>query len=135
MTRLTSMTPKDTLPDGTRPLAGIRILSLESFGAGPYGTMLLADLGAEVIKIENPATGGDASRGVGPHFLGEGDSLYAQSFNMNKRSMALDLSRPEDHDDFLALVATADAVVNNLRGDLPKKEPQRSEMAAAGEMY
>ncbi|WP_341989689.1 CoA transferase [Azorhizobium sp. AG788] len=114
------MTPRET-PETTRPLAGLRILSLESFGAGPYGTMLLADLGAEVIKIENPATGGDASRGVGPHFLGESDSLYAQSFNMNKRSMALDLSRPEDHDDFLALVATADAVVNNLRGDLPKK--------------
>lgn len=103
------------------PLDGIRILSLESFGAGPYGTMMLADLGAEVIKIENPATGGDASRSIGPHFLGEGDSQYAQSFNLNKRSVALDLSRPEDRADFLALVETADAVVNNLRGDLPKK--------------
>lgn len=115
------MTLRNTTPDTTRPLAGIRILSLESFGAGPYGTMLLADLGAEVMKIENPATGGDASRSVGPHFLGEGDSQYAQSFNMNKRSIALDLGRPEDREDFLALVTTADAVVNNLRGDLPAK--------------
>lgn len=104
-----------------RPLEGTRILTLESFGAAPYGTMLLADLGAEVIKIENPATGGDASRGVGPHFLGQGDSQYAQSFNLNKRSLALDLTRPQDKADFLALVATADAVVNNLRGDLPAR--------------
>ncbi len=104
-----------------KPLHGIRILTLESFGAAPYGTMLLADLGAEVIKVENPAVGGDASRAVGPHFLGEGDSVYAQSFNLNKRSLALDLSRPSDRADFLALVPTVDAVVNNLRGDLPVK--------------
>lgn len=104
-----------------RPLEGIRILTLESFGAAPYGTMLLADLGAEVIKIENPSTGGDSSRSVGPEILGTGDSQYFQSFNLNKRSVALDLTRPDDRDSFLNLVATADAVVNNLRGDLPTK--------------
>jgi crotonobetainyl-CoA:carnitine CoA-transferase CaiB-like acyl-CoA transferase len=104
-----------------RPLEGIRIVTLESFGAAPYGTMLLADLGAEVIKIENPSSGGDAARGVGPEMLGDGDSQYFQSFNLNKRSVAIDLTRPQDRDSFLALVATADAFVNNLRGDLPKK--------------
>jgi crotonobetainyl-CoA:carnitine CoA-transferase CaiB-like acyl-CoA transferase len=104
-----------------RPLEGIRILAVESFGAAPYGTMLLADLGAEVIKIENPGSGGDPARNVGPEMLGEGDSQYFQSFNMNKRAVALDLTRPDDRDGFLRLVATADAVVNNLRGDLPAK--------------
>ena len=49
------------------PLAGVRILAVEQYGAGPWGTMLLADLGAEVIKIENPETGGDVARGVPPY--------------------------------------------------------------------
>lgn len=65
-----------------KPLAGVRILTLESFGAAPYGTMMLADLGAEVIKIENPTSGGDASRSVGPNLLGDGDSQYFQSFTI-----------------------------------------------------
>jgi crotonobetainyl-CoA:carnitine CoA-transferase CaiB-like acyl-CoA transferase len=103
------------------PLEGIRILSVESFGAAPYGTMMLADLGAEVIKIENPGAGGDASRAVGPHMLGADDSQYFQSFNLNKRSVTLDLSAPAGRDAFHALVRTADAVVNNVRGDLPEK--------------
>ena len=51
------------------PLTGVRIISIEQYGAGPYGTQLLADLGAEVIKIENPYTGGDVSRFVGPHLI------------------------------------------------------------------
>jgi crotonobetainyl-CoA:carnitine CoA-transferase CaiB-like acyl-CoA transferase len=104
-----------------KPLEGVRILTLESFGAAPYGTMFLADLGAEVIKVENGSVGGDASRAVGPHMLGEGDSQYFQTFNMNKRSVALDLGDPSDRADFLKLVASADALVNNLRGDLPAK--------------
>ena len=56
------------------PLKGLRILAVEQYGAGPYGSMHLADLGAEVIKIESPP-GGDVSRATGPYFLGEGDSL------------------------------------------------------------
>jgi crotonobetainyl-CoA:carnitine CoA-transferase CaiB-like acyl-CoA transferase len=59
-----------------KPLEGVRVLTFELFGAGPYGSMLLADLGAEVIKIENAATGGDAARHVGPHMLEGGDSQY-----------------------------------------------------------
>jgi crotonobetainyl-CoA:carnitine CoA-transferase CaiB-like acyl-CoA transferase len=102
-----------------KPLEGLRILTVEHFGAGPYGTMFLAGLGAEVIKIENAATGGDPSRHVGPHFLGEDDSEYFQTFNLWKKSVSLDLTK--DVERFHALVANADAVVNNLRGDVPGK--------------
>lgn len=105
----------------TKPLAGVRILSIEQFGAGPYGTMLLADLGAEVIKIENPAIGGDPARYTGPYLLGEADSQYFQTWNMNKRSVLLDLKTEEGRAAFLRLAAEADAVVNNLRGDQPAK--------------
>lgn len=104
-----------------RPLEGLRILTIEQYGAAPYGTQLLAGLGAEVIKIENPATGGDTSRAVGPHMLGEGDSQYFQTFSRGKKSIALDLKSPDDRAVFEKLVASADAVANNLRGDLPKK--------------
>ena len=102
-----------------KPLEGIRILTVEHFGAGPYGTMFLAGLGAEVIKVENAAEGGDPSRHVGPHLLGEDDSQYFQTFNLWKKSVSLDLKR--DRKAFEALVAEADAVVNNLRGDVPAK--------------
>lgn len=101
-----------------RPLSGLRILTIEQYGAGPYGTQLLASLGAEVIKIENPATGGDSARQAGPHFLGEHDSQYFQTFNKGKKSVALDLKDKGDHRIFERLVASADAVANNLRGDL-----------------
>jgi crotonobetainyl-CoA:carnitine CoA-transferase CaiB-like acyl-CoA transferase len=104
-----------------KPLAGLRILTFEQFGAGPYGSMFLADLGAEVIKIENPAAGGDASRHVGPHALGPNDSQYFQTFNLNKRSVALDIKTAEGRRAFHELVAGSEAVVNNLRGDLPAK--------------
>jgi crotonobetainyl-CoA:carnitine CoA-transferase CaiB-like acyl-CoA transferase len=103
-----------------RPLEGMRVLALEQFGAAPYGTMFLADLGAEVVKIENPAAGGDASRGVGPHMLGKGDSQYFQAFNLNKRSVALDVKTRDGREALLRLVSGAEAVVNNLRGDLPE---------------
>ena len=103
------------------PLFGLRVVEIVGIGPAPFCAMLLADLGAEVVKIENPTTGGDASRGVGPHMLGRGDSQYFQSFNLNKQSVGLDLSKPQDREDFHALVGTADAVVNNLRGDLPEK--------------
>ena len=105
----------------TRPLAGIRVLTLEGFGAGPYASMHLADLGAEVIKIENRAQGGDASRGMGPYFLGDHDSHYFQTFNLNKKSCALDLKHPLGLKAFHRLATTADVVLNNLRGDQPEK--------------
>lgn len=102
------------------PLKGLRIIAVEQYGAGPYGSMHLADLGAEVIKIESPF-GGDVSRATGPYFLGQGDSLFFQTFNLNKRSLCLDLKAAEGREVFDKLVGTADAVLNNLRGDQPEK--------------
>jgi crotonobetainyl-CoA:carnitine CoA-transferase CaiB-like acyl-CoA transferase len=81
--------------------------------------MFLADLGAEVIKIENLPAGGDPSRRTGPYLLGDADSLYHQTWGSNKESVALDLKLPADRAAFERLAATADALVNNLRGDLP----------------
>ena len=112
------------------PLAGFRIVSAEQYGAGPYGTMHLAQLGADVIKIEPPGRagpdgrrqgGGDTARAVGPHFLREGESLYFQSFNLNKRSLTLDLNAREGQEVLHRLVGTSHAVANNLRGDLPER--------------
>ena len=107
------------------PLAGFRIISAEQYGAGPYGTQFLAQLGADVIKIEPPHKngkgGGDTARAVGPHYLREGESHYFHAFNLNKRSLTLDLNSSEGQAVLHRLVATADAVVNNLRGDLPAR--------------
>jgi crotonobetainyl-CoA:carnitine CoA-transferase CaiB-like acyl-CoA transferase len=105
----------------TLPLAGIKILSIEQYGAGPYGTMLLADLGAEVIKIEAPSLGGDVSRNVGPYMLGEGDSQFFQTFSRGKKSCALEIKTPEGRALFEAMVRQVDGVANNLRGDQPAK--------------
>lgn len=103
------------------PLAGIRVLTFENFGAGPFGSMYLADLGAEVVKIENRGQGGDATRNMGPYFLGENDSHFFQTFNLNKKSVTLDLKTAPGQAVFHRLVGTADAVLNNLRGDQPDK--------------
>jgi Predicted acyl-CoA transferases/carnitine dehydratase len=102
------------------PLSGIRILSLEQYGAGPYGTMCLAQLGAEVIKLE-PPRGGDSARATGPFFLGPDDSLFYQTFNLSKRSLTLDLKTEAGQAILHRLVETADAVTNNARGDQPAK--------------
>ena len=103
------------------PLTGLRILAVEQYGAGPFGTTYLADLGAEVIKIENPAEGGDVGRGVGPFFQGPGDSQFFQAFNRNKKSIVLNLKLPEGRAVFRDLARTADATVDNLRGDTAAK--------------
>jgi crotonobetainyl-CoA:carnitine CoA-transferase CaiB-like acyl-CoA transferase len=104
------------MPSVRLPLEGLRILAVAQFGAGPYSTMVLADLGADVVKIEDPRTGGDVSRSVPPYQI-PGDSLYFQSFNRNKRSLALDLRTAEGRALFHRLVAVSHAVFNNLRGD------------------
>jgi crotonobetainyl-CoA:carnitine CoA-transferase CaiB-like acyl-CoA transferase len=103
------------------PLAGLRVLAVEQYGAGPFGTLYLADLGAEVVKIENHNDGGDVGRQVGPHFFGPGDSQFFQTFNRNKKSVTLDLKHAQGREAFLALAKGADAVLDNLRGDLPAK--------------
>jgi crotonobetainyl-CoA:carnitine CoA-transferase CaiB-like acyl-CoA transferase len=101
-------------------LTGVRILAVEQFGAGPFGTVHLADLGADVIKIEDPRSGGDVGRYVPPGQRGT-DSLFFETFNRNKRSIGLHFDDPGDREIFEALVATADAVFSNLRGDLPDR--------------
>ena len=93
----------------TLPLTGVRVLAVEQYGAGPFGTMFLADQGAEVIKIENPRDGGDMSRAVGPHFFAPGDSEFFASFNRNKKSLTLDLGCDEGKRVFHDLVRSADA--------------------------
>jgi crotonobetainyl-CoA:carnitine CoA-transferase CaiB-like acyl-CoA transferase len=107
------------------PLSGLRVIAVEQYGAGPYGSMQLADLGAEVIKIENPADGGDMARRVGPFFFGDGDrsddSQFFHSFNRNKKSVTLDLKQPQARRVLRALAGRADACFDNLRGDLPAK--------------
>jgi crotonobetainyl-CoA:carnitine CoA-transferase CaiB-like acyl-CoA transferase len=103
------------------PLQGVRVIAVEQYGAGPFGSMQLADLGAEVIKIENPADGGDMGRKVGPFHLGPQDSHFFQSLNRNKKSVTLDLKKPAAREVLRKLAASSDAVMNNLRGDLPDK--------------
>ena len=102
------------------PLADLTILAIEQFGAGPWGSMQLADLGAEVIKIEDPASAGDIGRYVPPHRQDD-SSLFFESFNRGKRSVQLDLRTSAGRGAFEDLVGTADAVLYNLRGDVPAK--------------
>jgi crotonobetainyl-CoA:carnitine CoA-transferase CaiB-like acyl-CoA transferase len=103
------------------PLSGVRIVSVEQYGAGPFGTQHLADLGAEVVKIENFHEGGDIGRAIGPQFFAPGDSHFYEAFNRNKRSLGLDLKHPKGQEIFRKLVEHSDAVFDNLRGDLPAK--------------
>ena len=109
----------------TLPLEGVRILTVEQYGAGPFGTMWLADQGAEVIKIEQPpgedGTGGDFARALGPYFFDNGDSQWFHAYNRNKKSLTLDLESGEGRAVLLDLVASADALTSNLRGDVPEK--------------
>ncbi|GAC1483023.1 MAG: CoA transferase [Candidatus Dormibacteria bacterium] len=94
------------------PLKGIRVLEVGNYMAAPFCAMQLADLGAEVIKVENPQ-GGDTVRQLAPLLQGEGSAFLR--LNRNKRSLALDLKRTEGKAVFLALAARADVVVENLR--------------------
>jgi crotonobetainyl-CoA:carnitine CoA-transferase CaiB-like acyl-CoA transferase len=103
------------------PLEGVRVLALEVYGAGPFGSAHLADLGAEVIKIEQRMGGGDVSRAVGPYFLGENDSHFFQALNRNKKSLSLNLKHPDGKGVLHRLAASADGLMSNLRGDQPEK--------------
>jgi crotonobetainyl-CoA:carnitine CoA-transferase CaiB-like acyl-CoA transferase len=100
----------------TGPLVGLRILDLTHAAAGPYGTMMLADMGAEVIKIEPPR--GELVRYAGPFTVDDEQREYGGRFasrNRNKRSIALDLTVAEDRETFFELVETADALLENMR--------------------
>ena len=104
----------------TLPLADVRVVAVEQYGAGPWGTLQLADLGAEIIKIEDPAAGGDVGRYVPPFQEGE-DSLFFETFNRGKKSVSLDLRHPDARGVFEDIVRECDAVYSNLRGDQPEK--------------
>jgi crotonobetainyl-CoA:carnitine CoA-transferase CaiB-like acyl-CoA transferase len=98
---------------GQAPLAGVRVADLSRVLAGPYCTMVLADLGADVVKVERPQ-GGDETRSWGPPFAG-GEAAYYLSVNRNKRSCALDLSEPEGRALALELCARAEIVIENFK--------------------
>src|SRR3979411_584036 len=105
---------------GQAPLAGVRIVAVEQFGAGPFGSLHLADLGADIIRLEDPSSGGDVSRYVTPGQHGT-DSLYFDSFNRGKRSMLLDLKSPAGQQVLHGLCRKAPAVYATLRGDVVKR--------------
>jgi formyl-CoA transferase len=98
----------------TAALEGIRVLELGNYMAGPYAGTLLADMGADVVKIEPPA-GGDYSRGLGPFAEGSPDGAGFLRLDRNKRSVALDLKSDAGARAFRTLVATADVIIENLR--------------------
>lgn len=93
-------------------LEGIKVLDLTRVLSGPYATMIMADMGADVIKLEQPVTGDD-SRQFGPYV--EGESAYFMSLNRNKRSMTLNLKKPEAKELFLEMIKNVDVVAENFR--------------------
>jgi crotonobetainyl-CoA:carnitine CoA-transferase CaiB-like acyl-CoA transferase len=108
----------DPSPSQTGPLAGLRVIDLSTVLAGPYATMLLADLGADVVKVEPPD--GDATRGWGPPWVGDEDAgtrtaAYYLAVNRNKRSVRLDLRRSAGADILRRLLVDADVLIENLR--------------------
>ena len=108
------------------PLSGVRVIAFEQYGAGPFGTQYLADLGADVIKVEPAGTSGDYLRAIGPYFIDGKDrnsasSIFFQALNRNKKSITLDIFSNDGKKILQKLVENADAVANNLRGDVPEK--------------
>jgi crotonobetainyl-CoA:carnitine CoA-transferase CaiB-like acyl-CoA transferase len=99
--------------DESNLLEGVRIIDLTRMLAGPYGSMLLADMGAEVIKVEQPG-GGDPIRRMGPPYI-DAESAYFLGINRNKQSVTIELSGDEGRSLFLELVAVADVVLDNFR--------------------
>ncbi len=102
-----------------KPLAGIKVVDLSRFIAGPYCTMKLGDMGAEVIKIETPERGDD-SRALGPPFL-NGESAYYMSFNRNKKSVTLNLREEKGKEILRKLISEADIFIENFRIGVTEK--------------
>src|SRR6185437_2848282 len=100
------------------PLAGIKVVDFSRLFAGPYCTMMLADLGADVVKVESPA--GDDARRFGPPFLG-GEGMNFMAVNRNKRDIVLDLKIPQAQEVAWRLAAQADVLVENFRPGVTKK--------------
>jgi crotonobetainyl-CoA:carnitine CoA-transferase CaiB-like acyl-CoA transferase len=117
------------------PLAGLKVLDLSRVLAGPWASQILADLGADVVKVERPGAGDD-TRGWGPPFLkdrqgGAGDAAYFLAANRNKRSLALDLAKPEGQAVARRLAARSDVLLENFkRGDLARYDLDYASLAA-----
>ena len=109
-----------------RPLSGIRVVGLEQYMAGPYCTMLLADAGAEVVKIERPGAGDDTRKWGPPYIEDEAgreteESAYYLASNRNKRSLTLDISKPEGQALAKRLIGRCDILIENFKaGTLPR---------------
>ena len=101
-------------------LTGLRVLDLTFYLPGPYATWLLADLGLEIVKVENPA-GGDPLRGLGPGGASPAGSVFFQALSRGKKSLTLDLKSPEGREAFLRLAATADGVIEQFRPGVTRR--------------
>jgi crotonobetainyl-CoA:carnitine CoA-transferase CaiB-like acyl-CoA transferase len=125
---------RDGWPQGRRspgPLGSLRVLDLSRSLAGPFATMLLGDLGADVIKVEAPG-GGDETRRWGPPFSADGTAAYFLSVNRNKRAITLDLATPDGAEAARRLAAAADIVIDNfLPGRLARFGLARETLTAA----
>jgi len=104
---------------GRPPLSGIRVVDFSRVIAGPMCTQILSDMGAEVIKIENPDGGDDTRKGAGPRKGGE--SHFFMTYNRGKKSVALDFTKPEGQEVVMKLLETADVLVQNFRPGVPRK--------------
>ncbi|MEW5899794.1 MAG: CoA transferase, partial [Bacillota bacterium] len=94
------------------PLTGVKVLDISRVLTGPFATMLLGDLGAEIIKVEMPGTG-DETRAWGPPFI-EGESAYFLSINRNKKSITVNLKAPEGKEIIYRLAKEADVMIENF---------------------
>ncbi|WP_439626697.1 CaiB/BaiF CoA transferase family protein [Gemmata sp.] len=106
--------------DAVPPLAGVRVLDAARVLAGPFCGQLLADLGADVVKLERPGSGDD-TRGWGPPFTADGTSAYFLSCNRSKRSLTLDIGTPDGSSIFHRLLETSDVLIENFRTDSAEK--------------
>ena len=100
------------MSDNPQPLEDITVLDFSQIMAGPFCTMLLADMGADVIKIEKPS--GDDIRGIGPPFI-NGESAAFLQINRNKRSIVMDLKHTDSYDVISRMISKADIIVQNFR--------------------
>lgn len=108
----------ETSSNISKPLSGYRILDLTTFLSGPFCTQVLADLGADVVKVEPPS--GDSSRAIPPHFVGE-DSAYYLANNRNKRSISVDMKSSEGLELVRCLIGEVDVVIDNFRPGVPAR--------------
>jgi crotonobetainyl-CoA:carnitine CoA-transferase CaiB-like acyl-CoA transferase len=107
---------------GRPPLSGIRVVDFTRVIAGPFCTQILSDMGAEIIKIENPDGGDDTRKGAGPRAGGPtGESHFFMTYNRGKKSVALDFTKPDGQKVVHKLLEKADVVIQNFRPGVLKR--------------